>query len=109
MSQKQKALAGAILVVVAVGFGFIYNQFSAKAPEKDMSFGTAAGTMRNESASKEEVAIPSTPDAAVDAIIADAALDDAILDNEVNGEKDAITASGAEINNLGQTYDENQL
>lgn len=110
MSQKQKVLAAAIAVAVVAGFGFLYSQFSAQAPSKDdASFGKTTRMMQDEQRAQEAAAIPATPDAAVDAIIDDAVLDDSTLENEVSGEKDAITASGEEINNLGQTYDADQL
>lgn len=111
MSHKQKVLAGVITAVVVVGFVFIYSRLSVQAPSQGAMDASAVRKIEVADAEKQsrEAAIPSTPDAAVDAIIDDAALDDQALSGEVDGEKAAITASGEEINNLSQTYDENQL
>jgi hypothetical protein len=117
MSQKQKVFAGIAALIVIVALGFLYNHFSKKTPpQQDTTLGKATwrDTVRSaqdgaQSQDAAAVVVPVTPDSTVDAIINDASSDDKALQNEVTNEKDAVTTSGTEINNLSQTYDESKL
>lgn len=110
MSQKQKVFVGVILIVVMVLFGIIYAQFSSPVSTRDASsVNTVRSNQQKEKNSSETVSIPATPDAAVDAIVNDATLDEQALQDDAANEQEAIIESGEDINNLTQTYDENQL
>ncbi|MDD5083675.1 MAG: hypothetical protein PHT88_01890 [Candidatus Moranbacteria bacterium] len=112
MSQKQKVLGVAAALVIVLALAFLYNQFSSVG---NTPSGLSVGTTKNTASgvSTRELApaatIPATPDATVDAIIDEVSFDDQALQDDVTSEKEAISASGTEINNLSQTYDENQL
>ncbi len=110
MSQKQQMLAGAgvLIIVVLIGLA-IYSQSSQTIPSRDLMVGSNSQVDAIEQESRESVVPAATPDATVDAILNDASTDDQAMTDEVATEQDAVTASGDEINNLTQTYDENQL
>lgn len=114
MSQKQKMLGGVGILVIVV-FGFAYSQFSKpKTAMEAPNFQVNKDMINKQIQSRTETQAPIaaatiTPDTTVDEIIGDASLDDQALQDEVVSEQDAVTASGSEINNVSQTYDENQL
>ncbi len=111
MTQKQKVLGGVIALIVVVLFGLLYSRLSVQAPTPgtiDDSGMKVASPASQQTVSNAAV-VPATPDATVDAIIDDASLDDQSLQKDVTAEQDAVKASGMDITNLSQTYDENQL
>ena len=120
MSQNQKMIAGAAVLAVTSLLVLLYGQFSTKSTDVSDSAAVVeksktgvvvrdAQQVTEKQQDMRASAVPSTPDATVDAIINDASSDDQALKDEVNGEKAAVSANSEEINTLSQTYDENQL
>lgn len=114
MTQNQKIIGGVLVVVAVIFFAVLYNQFSsnksANGVQEFVDNSIAGQDVAKSNPSQIQESIPETPDAAVDAIVSDASLsDDSAFQSEINGEQNAIKESGDEINNLTQTYDENQL
>lgn len=112
MSQKQKVLGGVAAIIVLLLSGGLYVKLSAPRVPLNKNISSATNLRVNQQKAQQlsdAALIPATPDAAVDAIIDEAALDDQTLQTDVNDEQQAITTSGENINNLTQTYDENKL
>jgi hypothetical protein len=118
MTQKQKIFAGVMIIVIVVITGLIYRQFSLSpnavfpsglSLNQKMNTDSTPSSGMNERQTSVAETVPATPDAMVDAILDQASLDDKSLQDDAVSEKASVTASGEDINNLTQTYDENQL
>lgn len=53
--------------------------------------------------------IPTTPGSVTDEIESETAIDDAAIDAEINAEVSDVQGDSESLNNLSQSYDENQL
>jgi hypothetical protein len=112
MSQKQKVSVAIMTLLIVMLLSLLYSYFFKQDSGEIIRSEDALERRTAEDAggiSSNAVTVPATPDATVDAIIDDASLDEQTLQDESISEQDAVTASSADINNLTQTYDEDQL
>lgn len=111
IQRKTLLSAIAVILVIVIVIIFSYRYFTAKPISSNSSKNTVSQMQDNPSQSQTDVSATPlvTPDSTVDAIINDAALDDATLQSDVKNEKAAISASSTDINTLSQSYDETKL
>ena len=102
MSSKRKIVI-AIAIVLVVGSVVMLRK--AITPTQN---NTTLHQFSNTEQAKE-VLVPVTPDAAVDAIVDDAAADNTSLDDALGAERSSVSATSKDINTLSQSYDETKL
>ena len=110
MTQKQKLFAGIAVAVLVLG-ALIWSQSSPSKTKTKNTLSSGSNTQVDKVQKKpvETNTENLSPDDAVDSIVNDAAIDNEALNDEITAEQDAVTASGSEINNLTQPYDETKL
>lgn len=113
MSSKQNVLAVAIVTLIVVFIaGYAYDRISMSDPSQTINNQTADNVPEVKvslDASIKSDPVPETPDAVVDALLQDAAFDDTTMNSALQNEQESVSESGKNINQLTQTYDENQL
>ncbi len=109
MSRQWKIAASAAVLAVLAALVIGYAGSSMKTPVPGVPAAVnSSETMKSDAASKALIEA-ATPDTAADTALDDASIDTQAMQDEIDGEKAAIDASGEEINQLSDTYDENQL
>jgi hypothetical protein len=99
---RQKILLGSLSAVIVLAvLVFVYQ----KQMEKNAD--TMMPKMMQET--EKPKPIPTTVDGVADEIESEAALDEAALDAEIEGETAEVQADSQTLNNLSESYDENSL
>src|SRR3989344_1829808 len=110
MTQKQMfGVAIGVFVIVFVSF-FVYKQFSADTKwqtQSGSSVVTPKKTTQSETEMKQQVVVPNTIDSISQAIVEESSVDSQALDEEESGEAEEVDADADSINNLENSYDEN--
>lgn len=106
MTQKQIFGLVVSVAVAALGFAFVYRQHAAPSALRN------ASEKKMDVATKEKDVVAPVPDT-IDGVTADieseSALDLSALDDEEAGSMSEIDADSDSVNNLGTSYDENNL
>lgn len=113
MTQKRLIFLG---IAVAV-FVFMVVSWSHSTKNSSMQGGLSSGSntqvdtvpVNNQQDLSIDAGVAATPDEAVNSIMKDIVRDDEVIADEIQAEKDAVTDSSTELNNLTQIYDENQF
>jgi len=112
MTQKQIFGAVAGVAIVALAFVFVYQQFIG---DDD---GSVVPTVSNTPSSQKQAVttdnkaappVPDTIDSIASSIESESAIDLSALDAEEAGSLDEINQDSDSVNNLGTSYDENNL
>jgi len=112
MTQKQifgVTVGVALLVVVCA---FVYQQFTREqAPAGTATMSGTAPAQKNTTPAEEAVVVPvpDTIDGIATSIEAESALDLSALDDEEAGSLQEVDQDSDSVNNLGTSYDENNL
>jgi|GEM_PF-5171098 len=109
MTQKQTASVVVVLAIAAVLGVAVYMQFT-----KETKPETAIDTNSRQSLNQTEKAVVKQPipgdiDGVTASISAESTLDTSALDDEVNGEAGELDQDNESINNLENSYDENNI
>ena len=102
---RQKILIGVLSGVLTVSVLIFAYQRMMNSTDTDTGIETPQAMMEKKEAPKP---IPTTPSGIVDEIEGEAALDAAALDAEIDAETAEIQKESESLNNLSQSYDENQ-
>ncbi len=103
---RQKILIGVLSGVLTVSVLIFAYQRMMNSTDTDTGIETPQAMMEKKEAPKP---IPTTPSGIVDEIEGEAALDAAALDAEIDAETAEIQKESESLNNLSQSYDENQI
>lgn len=103
---RQKILIGVLSGVLTVSVLIFAYQRMMNSTDTDTDIETPQAMMEKKEAPKP---IPTTPSGIVDEIEGEAALDAAALDAEIDAETAEIQKESESLNNLSQSYDENQI
>ena len=103
---RQKILIGVLSGVLTVSVLIFAYQRMMNSTDTDTGIETPQAMMEKKEAPKP---IPTTPSGIVDEIEGEAALDAAALDAEIDAETAEIQKDSESLNNLSQSYDENQI
>ena len=103
---RQKILIGVLSGVLTVSVIIFAYQRMMKSADTESDLQAPQAMMEKKEAPKP---IPTTPSGIVDEIEGEAALDAAALDAEIDAETAEIQKDSESLNNLSQSYDENQI
>ncbi len=103
---RQKILIGVLSGVLTVSVIIFAYQRMMKSDDTESGLEVPQAMMEKKEAPKP---IPTTPSGIVDEIEGEAALDAAALDAEIDAETAEIQKDSESLNNLSQSYDENQI
>jgi hypothetical protein len=103
---RQKILIGVLSGVLTVSVIIFAYQRMMKSTDTESDLEVPQAMMEKKEAPKP---IPTTPSGIVDEIEGEAALDAAALDAEIDAETAEIQKDSESLNNLSQSYDENQI
>jgi hypothetical protein len=103
---RQKILIGVLSGVLTVSVLIFAYQRMMNSTDTDTGIETPQAMMEKKEAPKP---IPTTPSGIVDEIEGEAALDATALDAEIDAETAEIQKESESLNNLSQSYDENQI
>lgn len=114
MTQKQRA--GVVVgVVVAILLGVVvYRQYSGDTGKKESAPTAGVGISQKKMSASETgkavvVPVPETIDGIAGSIVSESSVDFSALDDEEAAALDDVNQDSDSVNNLGTSYDENNL
>ncbi len=103
---RQKILIGTLSGILTISILiFVYQRIMKNT---EMSVDLPSAQVNTEKANAP-APIPTTPGSITDEIESEAALDDKAIEAEINAETSDVQADSESLNNLSQSYDENQI
>lgn len=109
MTQKQMAsvLIGSVLMIL-LGV-FVYMQFTAETQKQSQNDSTGSTNNVMKTDSKKVESVPESIDAITESIFVESTVDTSALNAEAEGEAAELDEDNESVNNLENSYDENNL
>lgn len=109
MTQKQIASVFVGVVVVILLGVFVYKQYSPNTQQQSQADTAKYGNKMTQSDAKKLEAVPESIDGITESIFVEASADTSALDAEAEGEAAELDEDNQSVNNLENSYDENNL